>query len=50
MASVLELVEGNVCPVAFGSVPMCYVTLVLNAVIGMLYRVQLNPASNPRMN
>ena len=46
LASVLELVKGDVCPVAFRSVPMCYISLVFTAVIGLLYWIQLSPASD----
>ena len=46
LASVLELIKGDVCPVAFGSVPMCYISLVFTAVIGLLYWIQLSPASD----
>ena len=46
LASVLELIKGDVCPVAFGSVPMCYISLAFTAVIGVLYWLQLSPASD----
>ena len=46
LASVLELVKGDVCPVAFGSIPMCYISLAFTAVIGLLYWIQLSPASD----
>ena len=36
-ATVLELVKGDVCPVAFGSVPMCYISLAFSAVIVLLF-------------
>ena len=44
LASVLELVKGDVCPVAFGSVPMCYISLAFSIVIALLYMFQ---ASSP---
>ena len=50
LASVLELVKGDVCPVAFGSVPMCYISLAFTAVIGVLYWLQLSPVSDPITN
>ena len=50
LASVLELVKGDVCPVAFGSVPMCYISLAFTAVIGVLYWLQLSPVSDPLAN
>ena len=37
LASVLELVKGDVCPVAFGSVPMCYVSLAFSIVIIVMF-------------
>ena len=46
LASVLELVKGDVCPVAFGSVPMCYISLAFTALIGVLYWIQLSPAAD----
>ena len=36
-ATVLELVKGDVCPIAFGSVPMCYISLALSVVITGLF-------------
>jgi hypothetical protein len=36
-ATVLELIKGDVCPVAFGSVPTCYLSLALSVVIGGLF-------------
>ena len=46
LASVLELVKGDVCPVAFGTVPMCYISLAFTALIGVLYWIQLSPAAD----
>ena len=39
-ATVLELVKGDVCPVAFGAVPMCYISLAFSVVIGLLFLMQ----------
>jgi hypothetical protein len=36
-ATVLELIKGDVCPVAFGSVPMCYLSLAMSVLIGGLF-------------
>jgi hypothetical protein len=36
-ATVLELIKGDVCPVAFGSVPTCYLSLALSVLIGGLF-------------
>ena len=46
LASVLELVKGDVCPVAFGSVPMCYVSLAFSVVIALLFLVNQRGAEN----
>ena len=43
-ATVLELIKGDVCPVAFGSVPMCYISLAFSIVIALLFMFQ---ASSP---
>jgi hypothetical protein len=37
LASVLELIKGDVCPVAFGHVPMCYLSLALSVPIAILF-------------
>jgi hypothetical protein len=36
-ATVLELIKGDVCPVAFGNVPMCYISLAMSVLIGGLF-------------
>ena len=46
LATVLELVKGNVCPVAFGSVPMCYISLAFSIVIAVLFLVQSSQAAS----
>ncbi|MDA8563343.1 hypothetical protein N9L06_02715 [Mariniblastus sp.] len=54
LASVLELIKGDVCPLAFGSVPMCYISLAFSVVIAVLFIIQaaapetqgVNPAEN----
>ena len=40
LASVLELIKGDVCPIAFGFVPMCYISLVFSIVIAILFVLQ----------
>ena len=45
-ATVLELIKGDVCPVAFGSVPMCYISLAFSVVIVLLF-LNLSSAGNP---
>ena len=37
VATVMELIKGNVCPVAFGSFPTCYFSLGMSVVIGGLF-------------
>lgn len=37
LGSGFELVKGDICPKAFGRLPMCYVSLALSVVIGVLY-------------
>jgi len=44
-ASVLELIKGDVCPVAFGSVPMCYISLAFSIVIAVLFLLQSSSPS-----
>ena len=36
VGTVLELVNGNVCP-RVGSIPMCYISLAMSALIGVLF-------------
>jgi len=40
LATALEIVKGDVCPVAFGSVPMCYISLAFSVVIAALFMLQ----------
>ena len=37
LGSLFELINGNVCPRAFGWLPMCYVSLAFTVIIGILY-------------
>lgn len=37
IASIMELISGDICPVAFGDIPMCYISLAFNVVIAWLY-------------
>ncbi len=37
LATVLELIKGDVCPVGFGSLPMCYLSLAMSILIGGLF-------------
>ena len=36
IGTILELVNGNVCP-RVGSIPMCYISLAMSALIGVLF-------------
>ena len=36
LGSALELIKGNVCPLA-GSIPMCYISLAMSILIGGLF-------------
>jgi hypothetical protein len=37
VGSGLEVIKGDVCPVAFGWLPMCYVSLAFSVLIGILF-------------
>ena len=37
LGSAFELIRGNICPRAFGWLPMCYVSLAFSVLIGLLY-------------
>ena len=37
MASVMELIKGDVCPVGFGSIPLCYLSLAFCIMIAIAY-------------
>ena len=48
LATVLELINGDICPVAFGAVPMCYISLAFSVVIAMLFfYVSRKPGETP---
>ena len=36
-ATVLESIKGDVCPVAFSSIPTCYISLAMSVLIGGLF-------------
>ena len=40
VGSGLELINGDVCPKAFGWLPMCYVSLAFSVLIGILFAVK----------
>ena len=50
LASVLELIKGDVCPVAFGSVPMCYISFAFSIVIAVLFILQSSQTSTATLN
>ena len=39
LASILELVKGDVCPVGPAGIPMCYISLAFSVVIAVMYVV-----------
>ena len=39
LATVMELVQGSVCPVGPAGIPMCYISLAVSAVIVVMYRL-----------
>ncbi|MGB3210429.1 MAG: hypothetical protein WBB19_06950 [Desulforhopalus sp.] len=39
-----ELTLGGVCPRSSGGIPLCYLSLALYGVIGLLYRLIATPA------
>lgn len=45
LASVLELIKGDVCPIAFGFIPMCYISLAFSIVIAILFVLQSSQAA-----
>ena len=47
LGSGLELAKGDVCPKAFGWLPMCYVSLAFSILIGILYSVTNRNVTSP---
>jgi hypothetical protein len=47
LGSGLELAKGNICPKAFGWLPMCYVSLAYSVLIGILYAVMNRNVTSP---
>ena len=45
LGSAFELIRGNICPRAFGWLPMCYVSLAFSVLIGLLYASLLKTAA-----
>ena len=43
IASVMELVKGDVCPIGFGSIPMCYISLAFSIVIAVMFVLGFRP-------
>jgi hypothetical protein len=39
VGSGLEIIRGDVCPKAFGWLPMCYVSLAFSVLIGIIFAV-----------
>ena len=44
LGSGFELFKGNICPRAFGWLPMCYVSLAFSVLIGILYSMMSRSA------
>ena len=47
LGSAMELVKGDVCPKAYGWLPMCYVSLAFSVVIGILYALTTRGVTPP---
>ena len=47
LGSAMELVKGDVCPKAYGWLPMCYVSLAFSVVIGILYALVTRGVTPP---
>lgn len=47
IGTVFELVKGDVCPKAFGWLPMCYVSLAFSILIGVLYAMACSHEAEP---
>jgi len=45
LATVLELIKGDVCPVGPYGIPMCYISLAFSIVIAVLYMLQSSPTA-----
>ena len=38
LGSAFEIIKGDICPKAFGWLPMCYISLAFCVVIGVLFK------------
>ncbi len=47
LGSGLELAKGDICPKAFGWLPMCYVSLAFSVLIGILYAAMTRGVTPP---
>ncbi len=47
LGSGLELTKGDVCPKAFGWLPMCYASLAFSVLIGILYAAMTRAVTPP---
>ena len=45
LATVMELVNGDVCPVGPASIPMCYISLAFSIVIAVMYVLSFRSAA-----
>lgn len=39
LGSAMELVKGNICPRAYGWIPMCFISLGFSVLVGVLYGI-----------
>lgn len=47
LGSGMELAKGDVCPKAYGWLPMCYVSLAFSVLIGILFAVMTRDVTPP---
>ena len=47
LGSGMELAKGDVCPKAYGWLPMCYVSLTFSVLIGILFAVMTRSVTPP---
>jgi hypothetical protein len=47
LGSGMELAKGDVCPKAYGWLPMCYVSLAFSVLIGILYALMSRGVTPP---
>ena len=50
LATVLELIKGDVCPIGMYGIPMCYISLAFSIVIAVLFMLQASQAGAATLN